>query len=95
MTAQAHRASPAAAADAPRVNRVMMALPDGLGVAYLPVEAERTYALRRFNRGPTGRTAYRRFFLAKPETCLVLSEDAHGSSLRRFRGPTARAFQGR
>ena len=95
MTAQAHRASPAAAADAPRVSRVMTALPDGLGIAYLPVEAERAYALRRLDRGPTGRAAYRRFFLAKPETCLVFSEGAHGSSLRRFRGPTARAFQGR
>ena len=95
MTAQAHRASPAAAADAPRVSRVMITLPNGLGAAYLPVEAERVYALRHFNRGPTGRAAYRRFFLAKPEICLVLSEGAHGSSLRRFRGPTARAFQGR
>ena len=95
MTVQALRASPAAAADAPRVNRVMMALPDSLGVAYLPVEAERAYALQRLGRGLRGRAAYGRFLLAEPERCLILSERAHGSSLWRFRGPTARAFRGR
>ena len=52
MTAQAQRAKPAAAADAPRVSRVMMALPEGFGVASLPGEAERAYALRRFNLRP-------------------------------------------
>ena len=77
------------------VGRVVMALPEGLGVTYRWGEAEGGYATRRFDRRPTERVTYRRFFLARPQTCLALSEGVRGSSLRRFRGPMARAFRRR
>jgi hypothetical protein len=92
MTARAYGASPADA-EAQREDRVVMALSKGLGVAYRRVEAEGVYATRRFDRRPTERVAYRRFFLTRPETCLALSERVHGSSLRSYRRTTTRAFR--
>ena len=95
MIPHTDRTSPVATPDALRADKAVMVLPEGFGSPYRPIEAERAYALRRFNRRPRGRAAYRRFFLAKPETYLVFSEGAHGSSLWHFRRTTAKAFRKR